>query len=556
MSAPMPSEHRAYRASPLTSSPDPRRQPPARLDSRYESDLLDDYRPDFDRSPLSYASQPVGQPSPHLATAEDFLSSGRFGASPAFFVQPPTRSNTSLFPPLESFRYTHWKPASPGSSVDEHHLAGDPNDRLSGRHSRNRSRASLTSSSHSPGLSTSHRTGTSVSSAFSEDLAEFSPGPNNFDNVRFVDSPWGDFHIPNSAGSASGGPEVGSGVLSPHTKLQSPPTIIITGDQSNAGFDHRSLFDTSQSDLASRSLGLIPDTTVTPPTNQPRLGFQETLRQQVAQRRAASPLLFGSQSSDTSGSRAQSPPNVPDNSTQQVPWAVLCQDLVQPPMRPTSPVPLMSNSNIFPSISGVRPAIGAIPSGASNLGIYTTRTRSHNEPPSSQWGASLPPAIRPSPAHGQGNASGLTPVALPLVNPNILSGRVPDVSIGPLSGSLSDNAIDPMLGGLGPPSGQRARSVDEGNSRRGHQIIRNEDVSSSFRAHELDQNRQLYTMPDESLAPPSTSVHSSVLTDMNEAGVGPRRRGRERSSSGSRRASPYYSPHASPRLLPGDDKAS
>jgi hypothetical protein len=348
-------------------------------------------------------------------------------------------------------------------------------------------------------------------------------------------------------------------VPSPHTKPQSPPALVIPGDQ--PADTSASLFEQSQPGLfPPPSLGLIPATPVTPPTNQPKLGFQEILRQQVAQRRAESPLLSGSKPSDANGSQAQSPPNAPDNSLQRTPWSTLTsQDLAQPPIPPMPPVPSMSDSNIFPSIGGARPAIGAIPSGASNLGIYTTRTRSHSDPPSSQWGAALPPAIRPSPTHGQGSGNNLPPLSFPSVNPNILSGRA-EVNLGPLGGSLWDNAIDPMLGGLGPPSGPRSRSVGDGTSRRGGHIrnTQSADMSSSFRISEFDhQNPQIYTAPDGSLAPPSMSVPSSVPADMDEGGVGPRRnRGHERSGSGSHRASPYHSPHASPRMLPGDDNAN
>lgn len=79
---------------------------------------------------------------------------------------------------------------------------------------------------------------------------------------------------------------------------------------------------------------------------------------------------------------------------------------------------------------------------------------------------------------------------------------------------------------------------------------------SYHRSPELDQNGRLYTAPDGSLAPPSMSVPSSVPADVDEGGVGPRRRGHERAGSGSHRASPYHSPHASPRMLPGDDNSS
>jgi hypothetical protein len=224
---------------------------------------------------------------------------------------------------------------------------------------------------------------------------------------------------------------------------------------------------------------------------------------------------------------------------------MMSQDLAQPPMPP------MSDSSIFPSVGGARPAIGAIPSGASNLGIYTTtRTRSHSDPPSSQWGAALPPAIRPSPTHGQGN-NNLPPMNLPSVNPNILSG--PEINL--VGGSLWGDAIDPTLGGFGAPSGHRARSVGDGNNRRGHiRNARSED--STFRIPELDNNGRLYTAPDGSLAPPAMSVPSSMPADMDDGGVGPRRRGHERTGSGSHRPSPYHSPHASPRMLPSDDNAN
>ncbi|KAG8710683.1 hypothetical protein FRC08_016849 [Ceratobasidium sp. 394] len=567
--APIPIERRAYNTytpsyhgSPLANPPAPRAWQSAQLDSMYESDFLDSYNPDFDRSPLSHASQSAGQASPYLPSTEDFLASGLFGVSnPAFFVQPPTRNNTVLSPPLSSldaFRYGYQKPVSPESSVGDDHLTGDPNDLLFGHRSRTHSRASSISSSHTQGLSTHFGTGASASPALAPgDLTDLSPQLTDLNNLQLVDNQWGGFRMPNSAASNSNGSETGSGVPSPYTKPQSPPALVIPGDQPANAFDSTSLFDASAPGLAPPppSLGLIPATPVTPPTNQPKLGFQEILRQQVAQRRAASPLLSGSQPSDTSGSQAQSPPNVPD----QAPWSTLIsQDLAQPPIPPMPPVPSMSDSNIFPSIGGARPAIGAIPSGASNLGIYTTRTRSHSDPPSSQWGAALPPAIRPSPTHGQGNGTNLPPLTLPSVNPNILSGRIPDLNITPLGGSLWDNAIDPMLGGLGPPSGPRARSVGDGTSRRGH--IRNTqsaDMSSSLRISEFDnQNGRFYTAPDGSLAPPSMSVPSSVPADTDEGGVGPRRRGHERSGSGSHRASPYHSPHASPRMLPGDDNTN
>ncbi|QRV75029.1 C2H2 zinc finger [Ceratobasidium sp. AG-Ba] len=546
----------SYHGSP---QPDTRAwQPTAQLDSMYESDFLDEYQPDFDRSPLSHASS-VGHPSPYLASAEEFLSAGLFGAtSPAFFVQPPTRNNTVLSPPLgslEAFRYSFQKPISPESSVGDDFLTGD--DLLLGHRSRTHSRASSISSSHTQhtqGVSNSHfGTGTSGSPALVPgEINEFSPQLTDFNNLQLADNQWGGFHMPNSAASTSNGSETGSNVPSPHTKPQSPPALVIPGDQSNVAYEATaSLFDASQPGLAPPqppSLGLIPATPVTPPTNQPKFGFQEILHQQVAHRRAASSLLSGSQPSDTSGSQAQSPPN-PDNSLQQSSWPLISQDLAQPPM------PSMSDTSIFPSIGGARPAIGAIPSGASNLGVYTTRTRSHSDPPSSQWGAALPPAIRPSPTHGQGNGIGLPSINVPGVNPNILSNGRPDVALS-MGNSLWDStAIDPMLGGLGPPTGQRARSVGDGNSRRGHiRNVRSEDVSSSFRIPELNgQNGQMYTV-DGSLAPPSI-VPSSAPAD-DEGGVGPRRRGHERTGSGSHRTSPYHSPHASPRMLPGDDNSN
>lgn len=231
------------------------------------------------------------------------------------------------------------------------------------------------------------------------------------------------------------------------------------------------------------------------------------------------------------------------------------QDLSQPQMPPMPPLPSMSDSNLFPNIGGPRPAIGAIPSGASNLGYYTTRTRSHSDPPSSQWGAALPAAIRPSPTHGQGNT--VPSINLPGVNPNALGGRIPELNLGG-GGNLWENAIDPMLGGLGGPAVQRerVRSFGDNGARRGHIRGARSDDMSYHRPSEPDQNGRLYTAPDGSLAPPSMSVPSSVPTDVDEGGVGPRRRGHERVGSGSHRASPYHSPHASPRMLPGDDNTS
>ncbi|CUA76080.1 Transcription factor Sp1 [Homo sapiens] [Rhizoctonia solani] len=522
------------------------------LDSMYESEFLDadTYNPDFERSPLS--TQSVGHSSPYLANAEDFLGANLFASSPSFFVQPPTRSNTVLSPPLDTFealRYQYQKGFSPESSVGDDHLIGEANDLLFGHRSRTHSRASSISSSHTQGLSASQfGTGASTSpNLLPGDVPELSPHLTDLSNLQIAES-WGGFHIPRSAASTSNGSEPGSNMASPYNKPQSPPSLIIPTDTLPPHIDpNASLFEATQPPglVPPPSLGLIPATPVTPPTNQLKLGFQEILRQQVAQRRAASPLLSGSQTPDNgSGSQATTPPTVPaDNQLQQTPW-LISQD--QPPMPPVPPMPSLSDSSIFPHIPGPRPAIGAIPSGASNLGVYTTRSRSHSDPPSSQWGAALPPAIRPSPTHGQGSPQ--IQLGMPSVNPtNILTCRVPDLNVG-VGGSLWDNAIDPMLG----ISGQRARSVGDTNgNRRGHvRNTRSEDVSAVLRGPDM-----LYSVSDGSLAPPSMSVPSSVTPD-DEGGVGPRRRGHERTGSGSHRASPYHSPHASPRALPGDDNVS
>ncbi|CAE6438122.1 unnamed protein product, partial [Rhizoctonia solani] len=256
------------------------------------------------------------------------------------------------------------------------------------------------------------------------------------------------------------------------------------------------------------------------------------------------PLLSGSQTPEGSGSQATTPPNVPDN---QTPWStIISQNQSSVP-----PMPSVSDPNIFPQISGARPAIGAIPSGASNLGVYTTRSRSHSDPPSSQWGAALPPAIKPSPTHGQGSPQ--LALGMPSVNPNnIFASRVPDLNVG-VGGSLWDNAIDPMLN---ISNHHRARSVGDANgNRRGHiRNARSEDVSAVLRTP--DMGSHLYLGSDGSLAPPSMSVPSNGPADHDEGGVGPRRRGHERTGSGSHRASPYHSPNASPRNLPGDDGIS
>jgi hypothetical protein len=279
-------------------SPDPRSwQQSAQLDHMYESEFLDadnSYNPDFDRSPLSHTSG--GHPSPYLTNTEDFLASGLFINSPAFFVQPPTRNNTVLSPPLESFRYSYQKGISPESSVGEDYV-GEPNDLLFGHRSRTHSRASSISSAHTQALSNSHFTGASTSPALVPgDLSEFSPRINDFSNLQLVDNQWGGFHMPNSA-STSNGSEPGSNAPSPYAKPQSPPALVIPSDQSgNGGFDpSASLFDQTQPGLAPPppARGLSPATPVTPPANQLKLGFQEILRQQVAQRRAAceSPFL-------------------------------------------------------------------------------------------------------------------------------------------------------------------------------------------------------------------------------------------------------------------------
>ncbi|CAE6441624.1 unnamed protein product [Rhizoctonia solani] len=514
------------------------------LDSMYESEFLDEYNPDFERSPLS--TQSVGHSSPYLSNAEDFLSANLF-ASPSFFVQPPTRNNTVLSPPLDSFealRYHYQKGFSPESSVGDDHLVGEPNDLLFGHRSRTHSRASSISSSHTQGLSASQfGTGASTSpNLLPGDVPELSPQLTDLSNLQIAES-WGGFHIPRSAASTSNGSEPGSNMASPYSKPQSPPSLIIPTDHPLPPHidPNASLFEATQPGLfPPPSLGLIPATPVTPPTNQPKLSFQEILLQQVAQRRAASPLLSGSQTSDNgTGSQATTPPTA-DNQRQQTPWSTLIsQD--QPPMPPVPPMPSHSDSNLFPQLAGARPAIGAIPSGASNLGVYTTRSRSHSDPPSSQWGAALPPAIRPSPTHGQGSPQ----IQLGMPSINILGNRVPDLNVG-VGGSLWDNAIDPILG-----ISNRARSVGDNGNRRGHfRNARSEDVSAALRGPDM----QMYSVSDGSLAPPM--VPSSVPADLDEGGVGPRRRGHERTGSGSHRASPYHSPHASPRMLPGDDGVS
>ncbi|CAE7131638.1 unnamed protein product [Rhizoctonia solani] len=527
----------SYQGSPLNPSGWPSTGSLApELDSMYDTEFYEEtYRPDLERSPLSTHS---AVHSPYLTNTEDFLAANLFSNSPAFFVQPPTRSNTVLSPPLDTYEALRYQPYqksfSPDSSVGDDFLAGD-NDLLYGHRSRTHSRASSFSSSHTRGPSVSqfNANPSTSPSLLPGDPPELSPNLTDLSNLQIADT-WG-FHIQRSTASTSNGSEPGSNMASPHNKPQSPPVLTIPTDPPVPPMPphidpNASLFEATQPPglFPPPSLGLIPATPVTPPTNQLKLGFQEILRQQVAQRRAASPLLSGSQASDNgSGSQATTPPTET--------WPTITQD--QPPV---APMPSLSDPNLFPQIAGPRAAIGAIPSGASNLGVYTTRSRSHSDPPSSQWGAALPPAIRPSPTHGQGSPL----MGIPSINPNTMLNRVPDINVG-VGGSLWDNAIDPMLG----VTSQRARSVGDGN-RRGH--IRNaqsEDVSAMNRNSDI-----LYSVSDGSLAPPSMSVPSSVPDD--EGGVGPRRRGHGRTDSASHRASPYHSPHASPRLLPSEDGVS
>lgn len=292
----------SYHGSPL-SHPDSRswQQQPnlaPELDSMYDTDFLDNsYNPDFDRSPLSHASA-SGHPSPYLTNAEDFLSGGLFSLnnanSPAFFVQPPTRNNTVLSPPLdsfESFRYPYQKGVSPESSVGEEYLAASEANVLLAH--RSHSRASSISSSHTHGRTTSqYGTGASGSPALASGDLDLSPNLTDFNNLQ-LENQWGGFTM-SSAASTSNGSETGSNLASPYSKPMSPPTLLIPTDQPNANsYDSASLFDQSQPGLVPPpSLGLIPATPVTPPTNQPKLGFQEILRQQVAQRRAACESLF------------------------------------------------------------------------------------------------------------------------------------------------------------------------------------------------------------------------------------------------------------------------
>ncbi|QRW17914.1 ABC transporter [Rhizoctonia solani] len=552
----------SYHGSPLDTNPNP--NPSAawtlggrlapELDSMYESDFLehDNYHPDFNRSPLSTHSVP--QSSPYLANAEDFLSVNLFGSSsPAFFVQPPTRSNTVLSPPLDTFealRYQYRKGYSPESSVGDDYLVDEPNDLLFGHRSRTHSRASSISSSHTQGLSVSQFTGASTSpNLLPGDAPELSPHLTDLGNLQIGDT-WGGFHV--STVPTSKGSEPGSNMASPYNKPQSPPTLVIPTDPPiPPNIDpNASLFEASQPPglVPPPSLGLIPATPVTPPTNQPKLGFQEILRQQVAQRRAAAPLLSGSQTPEGSGSQANTPPSVPADN--QAPWSAIINQS-QPPMPPMPPMASLSDSTIFPQISGARPAIGAIPSGASNLGVNITRSRSHSDPPSSQWGAALPPAIKPSPTHGQGSPQ--LSLGMPSVNPsNILGNRVPDLNVG-VGGSLWDNAIDPMLN---LANHHRARSVGDANgNRRGHmRNARSEDVSAILRTP--DMGSHLYLGSDGSLAPPSMSVPSNGPADHDEGGVGPKRRGHERTGSGTHRVSPYHTPNSGPRNLPGEDGIS
>lgn len=449
--------------------------PRAELDSMYESDFLDAdvYNPDTDHSPLTSA----GHPSPYLTNAEEFLGTGLFG-SPAFFVQPPTRANTILSPPLGGdFRFQF--KGSPDSSI------GDDHEYLLGR-SRTHSRASSISSSH-----THHYTGASASPVIPPDVPELSPHIADLHNLQLVDT-WG-FHM---SASTSNGSD--SNVPSPHPKPQSPPALLIPDTATDPT---ASLFEASQPGLVPPpALGVIPATPITPP-NQPKLGFQEILGQQVARRRAACESASARPPpTDHITAPLVSHPSDGEQATPPEPWSMPALDL--------------------------RPG----------LGVFTTRSRSHSDPPSSQWGAALPAAIRPSPTHGQGPQP-------PSIPPGMLGTRVPDINVG-VGGSVWDNAIDPILGTLGPAV-HRARSVgDAHGNRRGHiRNARSDDMSSAYRIPDLP------FMVDGSLAPPAISVPSSV-PELDEGGVGPKRR-HERSNSASR-PSPYHSPHHSPRLLPDD----
>ncbi|KAJ1307506.1 hypothetical protein OPQ81_001605 [Rhizoctonia solani] len=505
----------SYQGSPLNnpapwplSASGPGRLAPE-LDSMYENDFLesDTYNPDFDRSPLS--TQSVSQSSPYLASAEDFLGANLFGSnSPAFFVQPPTRSNTVLSPPLdtfEAFRYQYQKGLSPESSVGDDHLVGEPNDLLFGHRSRTHSRASSISSSHTQGLSASQfGTGASTSpNLLPGDVPELSPHLNELRNLQIRD-PWGGFHVPRSAASTSNGSEPGSNMASPHNKPQSPP-VAHNPNRSPTAPEHRS--------------------------------ERVTLRGNSAPWPCATPLAWAHSSNPCDSSYKSAKAGLPGNPSPAGGTAARGFPtpfwLADPRQRFRAHVQLSERSPPGPR------TWASIPLDHAATAI----------PPASQWGAALPPAIRPSPTHGQGSPQ--IPLGMPSVNPSsIMGNRVPDLNLG-VGGSLWDSAADPIFN----VSGQRGRSVGDSNgNRRGHmRNARSEDVSAALRGPDMGQ---LYTVSDGSLAPPSMSVPSSIPSDLDEGGVGPRRRGHERSGSGSHRASPYHSPHASPRALPAEENVS
>ncbi|CAE6477391.1 unnamed protein product [Rhizoctonia solani] len=307
------------------------------FDLMHENEFLetDAYDPDFDRSPLS--TQSVSHSSPYFANAEDFLGANLFGGSnsPAFFVQPPTRNNTILSPPLDSFealRYQYQKGFSPESYVRD-----EPNDLLFGHRSRTHSRASSISSSDTQCLSTSQfGTGTSASSNL----------------------------LPSEVSEVS--------------SLVSPP-----------------------------SLGLIPATPVTSPINRPKLGFQEILRGQMAQRRAASPLISGSQpSGNGSGSQATAPPTVPGpyHSPHASPRALPNKDgtpiLAPPPLGPSLPPLTVPGEHNYGSSYGRhihKPGSGADTSSWSDLPPPYSLTPSHWGSETSSHAHSTRAMLLPSP---------------------------------------------------------------------------------------------------------------------------------------------------------------
>ncbi|KAF8754128.1 Zinc finger, C2H2 type [Rhizoctonia solani] len=477
----------------------------------YESDFLehDNYHPDFNRSPLSTHSVP--QSSPYLANAEDFLSVNLFGSSsPAFFVQPPTRSNTVLSPPLDTFealRYQYRKGYSPESSVGDDYLVDEPNDLLFGHRSRTHSRASSISSSHTQGLSVSQFTGASTSpNLLPGDAPELSPHLTDLGNLQIGIRAW-----------------VQHG-LAIQQASESPTLVIPTDPPIPPNIDpNASLFEASQPPglVPPPSLGLIPATPVTPPPiNRSWVSRKSFVNRWHRGARPVShsilstpPLLSGSQTPEGSGSQANTPPSVPADN--QAPWSAIINQS-QPPMPPMPPMASLSDSTIFPQISGARPAIG----------------RSH-------------PVLR--------TLAPQLSLGMPSVNPsNILGNRVPDLNVG-VGGSLWDNAIDPMLN---LANHHRARSVGDANgNRRGHmRNARSEDVSAILRTP--DMGSHLYLGSDGSLAPPSMSVPSNGPADHDEGGVGPKRRGHERTGSGTHRVSPYHTPNSGPRNLPGEDGIS